>query len=256
MSKLHEILAAEKSVKDTWETLQRDTLSKLGKPDAYFRGETSTLKMLEDNPANATLEESARTNKELVTTIHATLAYAFAAFARSETLQAQKNLTNAVARATVVFRGQDLLKDMPIDSLLGLESRLKGLREIVLAVPTLDASIVWSYDAQSNCFRSPETYTTRTEKRVYGIILHPGNDKHPPQVDKATDDRVVGKFTRTLRSGCATAAQKAEAILLIDELSVEVKKARQRANDTALVASPDVGTIIAGLVLTCFSNKV
>ena len=66
-------------------------------------------------------------------------------------------------------------------------------------------------------------------------------------------DMVVGKFTTIKRSGAATALQKAEAIKRIDELLVEIKQARMRANETE-AEKGSVAKVLVNLILEPFKN--
>ena len=75
--------------------------------------------------------------------------------------------------------------------------------------------------------------------------------EHPAQISAAQKDVVVGKFTTTKRSGSATALQKADALKRIDELLVEIKQARMRANETAVV-SGSVSEVLLPLLLEPF----
>lgn len=252
MAKLHELLAAEKPVTASWNTLHTETLSKLAKPQ-MFEGEVVALKMLEESEGNKAIEDAAKVHKAMPTNVFATFEYALDIFAKAEDLQFQKNATNAKAKATVMFRGKELLTGMPVDQLLGLEARLMKIRELYLAIPTLDASKSWTFNPNEGCWVGQEEHTTKTEKKLYGVILAPATEKHPAQVKEATEDRTVGKFTRVKRSGAATAVQKAEAIKVVDELLAECKMARQRANDETVVADK-IGAKIVEVLLAPLKN--
>lgn len=247
MTKLHELLAAEKTVSAAWNTLYEETLKKFGN-EHFFAGHTKSLKMIEDSPANEALEAQAHDHKEVATNVHDTLEYALEIYGRAEDLQFQKNLTNAVTGADVNFRGSMLFHNLPVDQLLGLEARLAKIRLLYLAVPTLDASKSWKLDEMTGTWVSQPEYGTKTEKIMVPVVLSPATDKHPAQVKESTRDNVVGKFTNVKRSGAATAIQKAEAIKLIDELLVEVKQARMRANDTLVKTNKLGGDLVATLL--------
>lgn len=255
MTKLHELLAAEKTVASAWNTLLEETTKKLNN-EHFFQGHTKSLKMIEDSPANEAIEAAAADHKEAPTNVLDTLHYALGIFANAENLQFQKNLTNTKALATVMYQGQPLFADLPVDQLLGLEARLAKIRVIMLAVPTLDAARRWTRDGNSPSWVSEPEHATKTEKIMVPVVLSPATDKHPAQVKESTKDNVVGKFTQVRRSGAATAIQKAEAIKLVDELLVEVKKARMRANET--VVPPDlerIGDKLAALLLQPFFQE-
>jgi hypothetical protein len=253
MPKLHEILAAEKTVAAAWNTLHAETLKKLGN-EQFFNGHTKSLKMLEDSPANEAIEAQAREDKQMQTNVHDTLDYALGIFAKAENLQAAKNVTNTFAKADVVFRGTTLFTSLPVDQLLGLESRLGKMRELMLAMPTLDAARAWQRDGTTGHWVAPPEHGVKTEKIVGAVELSPATDKHPAQVEKVTRDVPVGKVTLVRRSGTATAVQKAEAIKLIDELLVEVKQARMRANMTEVVSDYRVGDTLKDLILGVFKD--
>lgn len=254
MSKLHELLAAEKTVAAAWNTLLVETLKKFGN-EQFFTGHDKSLKMLVENPANDAIEAATAEHKAMQTNVHDTLDYALGMFAKAENLQAQKNYTNTIALGDVLFRGAVLFKALPVDELMGLENRLAKLRELMLAVPTLDASRQWTLDPQTGAWTSQPEHTTKTEKTVGAVELSPATDKHPAQIEKVTRDVPVGKITLIRRSGAATAVQKAEAIKLVDELLVEVKQARMRANTVDVRPdTPAVGHVLKDLILNVFKN--
>lgn len=248
MSMLHELLAAEKTVTGAWNHLAEETIKKL-KNDHFFQGHAKRLKMLEENEANKAIEESLSEDKAMPTNVLDTLDYALASFAKAEDLQMQKNKTNAKASASIEFRGTTLAEGVPIDELLGLEARLVKIKEIVLAIPTLDAGKNWAWDPNSRSWVAPVETTVKTQKVTIPIVLAAATDKHPAQVKEGSEDKTVGKFTVTRRSGAATAAQKADMILIVDELLAEVKKARQRANSTPVVDAK-IGSHIVNLILS------
>jgi len=256
MSKLHELLAAEKTPNAAWNQLFEDTLKKFGNPVNYFEGKTKSLKMLEESLANEALEDQAREERPVTTTVLDTLEYALDIYGKAEDLQYQKNCTNQIAKATVIFRDKEILTDVPIDELLGLESRLTKMRQLIAAVPTLDASKHWvKADAiGKNVWETkyPEE-STKTEKHMTPVELSPATDKHPAQVQAVTKDIVVGKYTETKRSGAATAYQKAEAIKVIDDLLIACKTARMRANETEVV-SGKISKVIIDILLEPFKD--
>ncbi len=256
MTKLHELLAAEKTPTGAWNQLLEDTLKKFKNPTHYFDGHSKSLKMIEDSAANTAIEEQSRDEKPVTTTVFDTLEYALDVFGRAEDLQYQKNAANRRATADVMWRGSVLLGDMPVDELLGLEARIAKLRQLYAEVPTLDATKHWvfapSIGAHVYETQFPEG-STKTDKQVFPVVMSPATDKHPAQVQAVQKDAVVGKFTTIKRSGAATATQKAEAIKLIDELLIEIKQARMRANETE-VDKGSIASVLVPLLLEPFRN--
>lgn len=254
MGKIHEALAAEKTVNATWDSLNKETQLKMTKPE-YFAGHTKTLKMLKDGEANAALESAAREHREMPTTVAATLEWAFGAYAKVEDLQLGKNLANQKATADVMFEGAVLFAGLPVDQLLGMESRLGEVRKIFLALPTLDAGKSWAKDPTMGNFVwvAPPEITTKTDKVMTAVVLYEATDKHPAQIEKVGRDDVIGTFSLTRRSGCITAVQKSELIKRVDDLIVEVKKARMRANEFE-VPKTDLGDKLTEFLLAPLAN--
>lgn len=257
MAKLHELLAAEKTPTGAWNQLYEDTLKKFKNPSHFFDGHSRSLSMIEDSPANKAVEDQAREEKPVTTTVYDTLDYALDIFGKAEDLQYQKNATNRKATGTVMWGGKPLLSEMPVDQLLGLEARLTKLRALFAEVPTLDASKHWRLDTNTGAHvwvtQFPEE-TTKTEKQVIPITLKEATKEHPAQVQAIQKDVVVGKFTTVKRCGSATALQKAEAIKRIDELLIEVKQARMRANETE-TEKGSVASVLLPLLLEPFMTS-
>jgi len=251
MAKLHEVLAAEKTTVSAWNQLYEDTLKKFKSPSHFFEGHTKSLAMIEDTAENKAIEAAAREEKALPTTVFDTLDYALGIFKTAEDLQFQKNKTNQGAVGTVNWQGQPLLIDLPVDQLLGLEARLTRIRELFVAIPTVDATKEWkpAADEGKNVMVAvhPEE-TTKTEKQIVPVTLKEATREHPAQVQAIGKDIVVGKFTTVRRTGAATAIQKSDAIKRLDELLVEVKQARMRANETTVVQG-SIADKITGLIL-------
>lgn len=258
MAKLHELLAAEKTPTAAFNAVFEDTTKKFKNPTHFFDGHSKSLKMLIEDAGNKALEDAAREEKPVTTTVLDTLEYAFDLFGKAEDLQFQKNATNRQATGTVVFRGQDLLKDMPVDELLGLEARLMRVRQLFTDMPTLDATKHWVPDPNIGkgvwITKYPED-TVKTEKTMTPVMMSPPTDKHPAQVTAVTKDITVGLYTTVKRSGAATALQKAEAIKQVDELMIAVKQARMRANETVAINDRISETLVALLLEPLRTNE-
>ena len=212
--------------------------------------------MIDDSPANVAIQDQAREEKPVTTNVYETLEYALDIFGKAEDLQYQKNVTNRHASGLVMWKGETLF-ELPIDEMLGLEARLTKLRLLIAEVPTLDASKHWApaTDISAHVWQTvyPEE-TTKTEKKVVPIIMKDATKEHPAQVQAIQRDDVVGKFTTIKRSGSATALQKAEALKRIDELLVEIKQARTRANET-LVTAGKISDRLLPLLLEPFASS-
>jgi hypothetical protein len=259
MAKLHELLAAEKTVTGARDHLYADTQMKFKKADQYFTGMIKTLEMIEDSPEAKAAEAAARQEKELPTTVPATMDYFLDFWAKAENLLHKKNVSNTKATTTLMFRGATLAPNVPIDEVMGLEARLGKLRELILEMPTLDASRGWKHDdkaPQAGTWKATsEQVTTKTEKVETPLIMAPATDKHPAQVKMASSDKVVGKFTLLTSSGATTAIQKANMIAVVDDLLVEVKMARTRANSVDVVDTDDLGSILKNILMAALTAQ-
>jgi len=254
MGKLHELLAVERTKVTAVGKILSETDIKFGK-DNFFKGYTKTLRMLADSPENSALEQSLSEVRELPTTVVDTLDYALNLWAEAEDIVYQKNVTNRRAIADLEFDEQILVKDVPVDELMGLEVRLENLRKIFEKIPTHDATKKWIEDSQRGkgiwITQNPDV-TTKTEKRTVPVILHEATKEHPAQVKESTKDEVVGTFTTVHISGAATSLQKATIMSTMDKLISEVKKARMRAN--SVEASTDkIGSTLVDIIMKVFS---
>ena len=255
-TKLHAILAVEKTRTSQSTLLSTDAQQKFKKASHYFNGHLRTLKMLTESPENVAIEEAAREEKTVPTTVHETLNYMLNAWATAEDISFIKNTTNTVAFADIIFRGNTIVKNVPVDELLSLEVKLENLRKVLADMPTLDASKTWVASESGRLGEhvsiSPEK-VSKTEKRMTPVVLYAATEKHPAQIEKIQTDAVIGTFTKILYSGEATSAQKAEVLSVMDDLLVATKDARMRANCTNIV-NVQMGDTIKNLIMDCFKS--
>lgn len=253
--KLHELLAVEKTKTSAANKLIEDTVSKF-KKDTFFQGSIKTLKMLSESPENFAIEDSLKEIKELPTTVPETLSYLFDYWADAEDVVFAKNITNQRAVADLMYKGEVLVPNVPVDELLGLEVRLETLRRMFEHMPTLDASKEWELkdSGRDGEYKAVNLeVTSKTEKVMTPVVMYEATDKHAAQVEKVTVDKVVGTFSRIQTSGAASSKQKASIMSIVDELLVQVKQARMRAN--SVEASTDkIGKTITNLLLAVFEK--
>lgn len=253
-TKLHELLAVEQTRSKAAELLLQETQAKFGKAH-FFTGELKTLKMLNESPENDAIQAAAREEKPLPTTVIETLQYALDSWAKAEDVRFQINATNQQAKAELLFRGEVIAQNVPVDELMGLEARLTQMRQVFAAMPTLDASKKWepSDIGKAGAWVTANTeQTSKTEKKFEPLVLAIATDKHPAQVKEAYRDAVVGTFTRISQSGAATSKQKADVLATVDELIAETRQARMRANSTEAVKEK-IGQSIVNILLKPFT---
>ena len=147
----------------------------------------------------------------------------------------QKESTNQIAVADLVVDGNIIASGLPATFLLGMESRLKKLRDVYVQIPTLAVGTEWRKDEGKGdgvwVIANPEE-TMKTQKTTKSEVLYEATEFHPAQIDKWDETKNVGKFTRVVWSGMVTPARKSQLLDRIDNLLRAVKKARQRANST------------------------
>jgi len=232
-TKLHEILAVEGDVAGANKTILAETFNTFAKKGELFNGFVRTLQMLQDGAPEAPTEY-----KEVDTTVDKRLDYQKDFVTRYLDVVLQKESTNQNAKADIEVDGVVLAKDVPATFLLGLESKLKQLRDVYSAIPTLPPGIKWIPDTtkEEGIFMSekPEEQF-KTEKVIVPQILYEATKEHPAQVDKIVESKNVGKYSKTLWTGTISSAKKSALLGKIDKLSRAVKKARQRANTEVVV---------------------
>lgn len=256
MGKLHELLAVEKTRTNAAVKLMQDTAQKFSKSE-MFSGQVKSLSMLEESAQNKALETAAYEARELPTTVAETLEYALNFWAKAEDVIMQKNCTNQLAVADLVYRGKTIATAVPVDELLGLESRLEALRKTMEGMPTLSAAISWESDSNSGrngAWKAKEVdKTIKTEKTTVPVVLYEATKEHPAQVKEVSQDKTVGTFSTIKFSGGATSAQKAEVITIIDELIAEAKQSRMRANSIEAVQRT-IGQDLVALIMEPFKK--
>ncbi len=238
MGKLHELIAVEPDIAGEAKRVMDEALAVFGKRER-FTGQTRTVKMFDESRQN---EETVE-HKVMDTTVDAKLKYIHGAIVRALDAFVQKETTNTVACADIVIDGDVLANNVPAAALLGLESRLKQIREVYESIPTLTPGIEWEWNEQIGAYsqKHPEE-RIKTEKSLKWQQIAPPTDKHPAQrvVEKWNADVPVGKILSEEISGMISPAQKSKLIGRIDTLIRSVKQARQRAN-CAEVQNVDIG---------------
>jgi len=242
MGKLHEVLAVEKMVQENAHKIWNEAITTFTKKAEHFRGYHKTLKMIDEERQEEA--HGVEEHREIVTTVADKLKYLRSATVKYFDTLGQKETTNQIAKADLVVGEEVLLKDAPATLLLGLESRLKHLRGVMVTVPTLDPGIEWNKDEsqREGIYKTGRPEATQKQEKVIRtqIVVAP-TEQHPAQYEKWTENKVVGNYFTTRWSGCVTPAQKSEWLSRIDVLIRATVKARQRANE-AKVVKVDVGS--------------
>ena len=233
MSKLHELLAVENDLEKVATNLVGEAKTTFTKKANLFNGSVKTAVMFDaDDPTPAPevikLEE----------TVPGKLAYVGKAIARWFDAVLQKEATNQTANADLIVDGEVLATGLPATFLLGLETKLKRLRDMYIELPTLQPGVVWELaaDEGDGIFRAVDAQERFiTAKTVKSTVLYEATEQHPAQIDKWNEDVKVGKYIVRGTSGMITSAEKAEILGRIDTLLQAAKSARMRANSVDVV---------------------
>ncbi|HUW22255.1 MAG TPA: hypothetical protein VMW41_06355 [Candidatus Bathyarchaeia archaeon] len=230
MSKLHELLAVEGDLEGTYRKIIEETTTTFSKKPDHFFGFIRTLEWFTEG-----MPDHPEEHKAMDTTVSDKLAYQEKHLIRYLDAVMQKESTNQKAVADLIVDGKTIAEKVPATFLLGLESKLKYIRSSYQAIPTLPPGIEWTPDDQKgeNIFKRvhpEEQYKTKTE--IVPQILYEATKEHPAQVEKISETKNVGLFSRHVWSGMLTPAKKSYILGRIDILIRATKKARQRANAT------------------------
>ena len=244
MAKLHEVLAVEESKKIAAETALNEAARKLEKP-ALFQAAVKTAQMFEEN-AHAPADE----RQAMSTTVTETVREALEEVAPYYDVIYQKEATNQTAAADLDV-GSLYMTNLPATFLLGMEKRLRRVRDMIEKVPVLPDNVDWVQDATKGpgvkkCANPQKRFTT--EKRPMHKVLYDATKDHPAQIEKWFEDVPVGELTLTVWNSAWSSARKATVLRRIDKLIEACVTSRQRANE-AEVLSLSVGKVIVDYIL-------
>ena len=233
MTKLHEVLAVEADLEGKAKLVLEESKKVFKEKPALFTGFNRTYHpFVEDGIIYP--EE----NQAMTTTVEERIGYMGKSIASWFDVLAQKECTNQVAKADIEIDGVKIAENVPATLLLGLESRLKLVRESYVNIPTLPMSTEWREDPAkgANVFSMVHSEEVmKTAKTMKSKVLYEATEKHPAQIEKWDETENVGKYTKRAWSGMITSARKSQLLEKIDKLIRAVKTARQRANNVDVV---------------------
>jgi hypothetical protein len=233
MARLHQILAVESDLEGKYKRTCEETKKVFGKP-AMFTGSHRKLIIFDDSDTTEYPEE----NQAMATTVKERIDYTGTSISAYLDALFQKEATNQMAHADLIVDGVTIGNKLPATFLLALESRLKYIRSIYEALPTLQAGIEWkpSTDKGEGVWDMvhPEE-KIKTKMTFKSQILVEPTEFHPAQIEKWEEQVPVGKFVRNIWCSMITSHQKSEILGRIDKLIQATKKARQLANAQEIV---------------------
>ena len=236
MGKLHELLAVEGDLEGTYKKIVDETAVTFEKKPGLFFGFHKALEIFAEQ--DAAKNQAPDEYQELTETVQSKLDYMAAHVQRYLDVVLQKEATNQTAKADLLVDGVTMATDLPATYLLGLETKLKALRRVYDAIPTLAPGKRWVPDNS----RGPHIWVTerpdekfKTAKTFRHKVLYEATPAHPAQIEKWEETENVGKYVTITWSGMLSPAEKSLILGRLDNLLRAVKKARQRANSAAVV---------------------
>jgi hypothetical protein len=230
VGKLHEVLAVEGDLRSTAGTVIKEAEGTFDKRPAHFlQIETRTEHFAEGDRTRDSSE-----HKKIETTVADKLAYVGEMVRRYYDCYLQKESANQQARANVEVDGKAFLSDVPVVVLLGMEQRLKELRDMYEKIPTLQPGPTWVPEPSMGVgvYRSQhDDVRFVTKKTKEPVIMYPATDKHPAQVQVLDTDVPIARRITTNWSGMLSVYDKSMLLDRIDTLIQAFKRARMRANE-------------------------
>ena len=149
-------------------------------------------------------------------------------------IEMTKDRANCLATADVVVDGTTVVANAPVTYLLFLEKQLTDMRTFVEKMPTLDPSVTWTLDPNTDMFTTTPAQTQRTKKEPRVITKSEALIKDgvglPAQVEVIYEDKVIGSYSLVKNSGALPGPRKAALLARADKLLQAVKIAREQAN--------------------------
>ena len=149
-------------------------------------------------------------------------------------ITATKDWGNVLALADVVVDGEAVLSDVPVTYLLFLEKQCTEMRAVITALPILDDTYDWTWNATKALYETAEQLSTKTKKITKPVHIFQPTEHQPGQYEMVQEDVVQGTWHVTKQSGAMTKEKKRQMLARLDKLEAAVKTAREEANTTAV----------------------
>ena len=242
MTKLNQLIAVEKGVKDEATRQTTDAYHAIKRPDAHTGIARRYTPLDEDGeelpPENRRVQVKAEELLENVTD----------KLARLWDVIATKDFTNTTARGSIVVDETTVVADVPVTTLLWLEKQLTDVSTFVSALPQLDLGREWHEDATAGAWASTPEQTKRTQKVMRNHVIAEATVQHPAQVQVYTEDNIVGTWTTTHYSGALPTQAVDELKERVAKLQRAVKFAREEANSIT-VTDKKIGEALVQYIL-------
>lgn len=240
--KLHEIVAVRKGVKSRTYSELTD-LHKKAQRDTLYSGMNKVYRAKDEDG-----EKYPPESKHVQINATDVLKKAGKILDEAWNIEATQEYGNKGAVADIVVDGDTLLTDVPATFLLYMEKQLSDLHTFASQLPTLAEDKVWNKDPNSHLFRSETVQTTKTTQVEKPQVVIPPTEHHPGQWTTLKETVIQGWWDTTHLSGALPIPEKEALVERVEKLRNAVKRARSRANDTAVnrqeVAAPLLGYLL------------
>lgn len=247
MAKLHELLAADASLKGQAQKMRLDLQNTLEKKRHLFAQKLSTFTPLAEGAATETREQS-----DIQTTVKKEVSWLSGILVKAMDSSYAIDVANTQAKADITLEdGSVLASGVPATALLQVEKRLKEVSEFIQSIPTLDPAKGFAEDNSmgEGIYKARDVVKSSTSKVSEPLVLAPATDKHAAQVQLVTKDVKIGTILEQEWSSLITPALKAELLERAESLYRAVVQARSRANDSVVdVKSSKIGNSLLDFV--------
>ena len=249
---LHEILAVEADKQGAARRVMDESQQVFNNKHNLFQGVSKRLSM--DVEGQESLEKASRINQPITTTVNDRLQYTNNIVSDWLNVVCSKELANQGAHADVEIDGNVIIPNLPATYLLGLETKLRDVRNYYEAIPTLQPGLRWILDDDASnsltgTYITAETEVkSKTQKNRKYYTMSEATKEHPAQIDITSEEVVVGQFKTDYTSGMIPAAEKARLLTNIQILLGAVKQARQRANAAPVTQVTGVGDALFNFI--------
>jgi hypothetical protein len=256
-TKIHELVAVEKARKQAYAAIVSETMNTFTKKEHLFQTHTKTYTALREGDTD---KPSDNETPQPITTVKEKLNYFQKYLSGIVDIVMQKEDANSRSKADIILFDDDaeeitIAVAVPVTALVQIENLLDQVRkEVYDNIPTLDPAKKWFVNDSvgDGSYYSEDTVRQSTKKIPRVVTLHPGTDKHPPQVQLVSEDIVSGNWVTVHFSGKILPVEKCNILGRIDNLIDAVKKARARANSTEV----DLGKKIGKTLIEYINNGV
>lgn len=235
MSKLHELLAVDSSLKGQAGKTTADLKNTMEKKRHLFEQTLSTF-----YPDDVNKKSEIREQSEIQTTIVKEIEWLNNIVAKAIDIGYQIDHANTHAKANIVLEdGTVIAEKVPTTALLQLGHRIKEILDFIKQIPTLDPAKGYEPDTSlgDGTYKAREIVKIKTEKiEDYQVIVQ-ATDKFPAQIVKVNKDIRIGEIREQAWSSLITPATKADLIARGEDLLRAVTKARSRANEQEIVVA-------------------